>query len=571
MSPGLEHERHLGNLLYALDTGLKVKHVISTIAEQTRSVCHIHGKGCLGHVEENGTEIFMPSTMTRSNPSNEHALMVAKSRRLQGKIGAEEYRSEVVKHMRSKTGYVRRMNSITVEGSLKMVISPDVHNDESTVSIPHHIASAIKVPHVRNGVVQTSCIEDGDYGILVRQPVLWHGGIRSCRIRVLDEPIHTGHGWDTLSSMKVPISMCSSFAADYDGDEMTLFPVKSPKAVQECRAALWDNSSEGPYARDDYNVIVPVKAPVVVNRSNTIALATTMCWTDRMKGHRATKIHSKWMTSASAMIAMKKDPPSPLEFARQSMEFMSSSTAKSSLQSNIGATSRRSKLGAERVFLDANGCIRCQSGTFSTLVARRDVSLPSPKDGYFGNPTVRAISKFCRASMQITLKVKSSTSVSDVSPTLSLLSGSTRWLRILRDGTIHIASEAHLGPYEAVDVTCSLFDVSMAPVTHRMRLLAVFINIVCVECRCTLDPAEYECLLCLMIFLVNTHLEPEYGIESNINRYYGEFHTVSRWNMCYANFRYYNSSALSLYPNTLVEHMMLGSLNQVPSIAHNMA
>ena len=73
-----------------------------------------------------------------------------------------------------------------------------------------------------------------------------------------------------------------------------------------------------------------------------------------------------------------------------------------------------------------------------------------------------------------------------------------------------------------------------------------------------------------MLFLVNTDLKPEYGVESNINRYYGEFHTLSRWNMCYENYQYYSSSALNLVPTTLVEHLMLGDFQQVPSIAHNM-
>lgn len=353
-----EYERHLGSISYILDTGLNVKDTICAVLEQTKAVCHIHGKGCLGHIERSGNDIFMPSVMTRSSVKNEHALMVAKNKRLQDRINSKEYRNEVIKHMRSKTGYIRSMNSIAIEGSLKMVISPSQHNDESIVYIPSHIAKAVRIPSVRNGIVQASCVEDGDYGILVRQPVLWHGGIRSCKIRVVEEPANVQYNWSVTSSMMLPISMCSSFAADFDGDEMTLFPVKSPMAIQECRAAMWNNSSSGLYAKENYDGIVPRIAPIVTNRSNTIALATTICWTDRLKGHRVGKIHSKWMTSTSAMIGFRKDPMSPLDFARGSMRFMSSSTTKSSLQSDIGATSRRSKLGAERVFLDRIGCMR---------------------------------------------------------------------------------------------------------------------------------------------------------------------------------------------------------------------
>ena len=172
--------------------------------------------------------------------------------------------------------------------------------------------------------------------------------------------------------------------------------------------------------------------------------------------------------------------------------------------------------------------------------------------------------------MQITLKVKSSTSVSDVSPTLSLLSGSTKWLRILKDGTIDITDIPYQESYEDIGVTCSLFDISQAPHEYRISLLRSFINMICLESRCTLDPAEHQCLLCLMSFIISREITAEYGIESNINRYYGEFHTLSRWNMCYATSEYYSPTLLSLMPNTLIEYMMLGNFQQVPSIAHDM-
>ena len=68
--------------------------------------------------------------------------------------------------MRGKTGYLRNMNSIVVEGSLKMVISPARHSEKSVVYIPKCVAESTKVPKVVNGVIE-SCVEDGDYGIFV--------------------------------------------------------------------------------------------------------------------------------------------------------------------------------------------------------------------------------------------------------------------------------------------------------------------------------------------------------------------------------------------------------------------
>ena len=567
MALGSEHDRYLGHRKYKLDRGSTVKYSVDPILQHTERSCKVHGSGCLGHIESNKGQIFMPSNMTPSSNDVEHPLMVAKSRTLTGRISYSEYQDQVVRYMRSKTGYIRSMNSIAVEGSLKMVISPAPHSNESQVYVPHHIANSTKVPHVENGVVVSSSIKDGDYGILVRQPVLWHGGIRSCKIRVLNEGESNSTRQDVESSMKFPISMCSSFAADFDGDEMSLFPVKSPAAIKECKVALWDNTNMGPYVEEDYNTIVPSIAPIIKNKANTLAIATTVCWSDRRKGHKITHVHSKWLTSVPSFVAMNKCSQSPLDFVQSAMDFMSSSTTKSSLQSNIGATSRRSKNKAEGVYLDSCGCLRYQTGQLSTIVPTQSRILQSPKDGYFGNPTVRAVSKLCRASMQITLKVKSSSGVSDISPTLSLLSGSTKWLRILHDGSIHIVSKTNIVDYDNVRLTCSLFDIARSPEMHRIRLLKSFMYMVCLESRCTLDPAEYECLLQLMLFLVNTNIQPSNGIESDINKYYGEFHTLSRWNMCYATIEYYDSTILSLEPTTLVECMMLGDFSSVPSIS----
>ena len=128
--PHSEYEKHLGTPSYTFDTGLKVRNTIAPTVEQARKICDVHGKGCLGHIERSGDDIFMPCTMTQSGVENEHALMIAKNKRLQNEITQEEYKIEVVKHMRSKMGYIISMNSITVEGSLHMVISPIVHCKE---------------------------------------------------------------------------------------------------------------------------------------------------------------------------------------------------------------------------------------------------------------------------------------------------------------------------------------------------------------------------------------------------------------------------------------------------------
>jgi hypothetical protein len=567
MCVGEEWNGYTNTIAYTLDIGNQSLSCIAPLIDDVGGNCPIHGHGCVGHVESNVICTFIPTNMTRSSADRQHPLMQLKQRCINGVVDPRDYRMEVVKHMRSKTGHIRSMNSIVVEGSLKMVISAIPHTDQSTISIPQHIAGAIRVPHVINGRVVVSPVRDGDYGILVRQPVLWHGGIRPCRIRVTANVANTPGTWDVNCSMVLPISMCSTFGSDFDGDEMTLFPVRTHRAIEVCKASIWNNSARSPYSEEGYNSIVPRGAPNIGTRSNTMALATTVCWTDRTSGYRVGKHHSKWMTSASSMIRMKHEPLTAREFGLLGMKSMASSSMKSSLQSDIGATSRRAKLGAERIYLNANRCLTCQTGEFSTLVPTMSRYPPPRTDGYFGNPSVRAVSRLCAASMQITLKVKSSSSISNTSPTLSLLSGSKEWVCILKSGTIDIVSESHAIPYDHIDVTCSLFDISRAPQHVRHRLTGSFIRMVYMECRCSFDKAEYECLIALIMFITSMTLTPDVGIETNINRFYGEFSTVPRWNMCYPDRMYMTSSSLTKTGTTLVEHMMLGTFADIRSIA----
>ena len=45
---------------------------------------------------------------------------------------------------------------------------------------------------------------------------------------------NNGNLWDVNCSMRLPISMCGPYGADFDGDEMTLFPIKTQAAIKEC-------------------------------------------------------------------------------------------------------------------------------------------------------------------------------------------------------------------------------------------------------------------------------------------------------------------------------------------------
>jgi hypothetical protein len=88
-----------------------------------------------------------------------------------------DYLSLVLNSMSSKTGTVRAINSITIQDSIRMVISASKHTDSGVVYIPDYVAAGTSVLMDIQGMYRNSSVKSGNYGILVRQPCMWSGGI----------------------------------------------------------------------------------------------------------------------------------------------------------------------------------------------------------------------------------------------------------------------------------------------------------------------------------------------------------------------------------------------------------
>jgi hypothetical protein len=111
---GGECPTYTNHIEYTLDAGGSLRSTVDAMYQYPDSRCPMHGIDCLGHVEYSEGALFMPSTMTPSSQDHDHVLTVAKRRCLKGTIDADKYKAEVVRHMRSKTGYIRQMNSMTI-------------------------------------------------------------------------------------------------------------------------------------------------------------------------------------------------------------------------------------------------------------------------------------------------------------------------------------------------------------------------------------------------------------------------------------------------------------------------
>ena len=67
---------------------------------------------------------------------------------------------------------------------------------------------------------------EGDWCILVNKTCIWEGFIQPYSVMILDDEIPS-------STLSFPIYMCGPYGANYDDDEMTMYPVYSSESVRE--------------------------------------------------------------------------------------------------------------------------------------------------------------------------------------------------------------------------------------------------------------------------------------------------------------------------------------------------
>jgi hypothetical protein len=255
--------------------------------------CLIHGRDCIGHLECDNNHVYtmLPSYMTpKVSETVENRYQRYKRDLCSNHIDKFDYIRLTSKIMMGKKGLVRLMNSITVDGSMKMVISISESGEEGVVRVPSTVASSIMVPIVSNGIVTYDRVHDGDWALLVRQPCLWSGGIQPVRIKVT-EPVpvkHNGKTWDVNWTIGIPPEMCSPYAADFDGEEMSLFPLRMSDSIKECESFVWSYgtlSDSGLHSQ-----LVPRSELSSGNGFREMCIRATICWTDtRTRGFKITQ------------------------------------------------------------------------------------------------------------------------------------------------------------------------------------------------------------------------------------------------------------------------------------------
>ena len=140
-----------------------------------------------------------------------------------------------------------------------------------------------------------STIKYGDYYIIVRQPCLWTGSINPFRVKLTLAEMDFSVTWDVNASMIFPITMCTPFGANYDGDEMAIFIVKDPNSISECKSFKWYYSDTSPCNLDRSETVVPLLVQKEEIDTDYEAACTAICCSDTERHIIITPVHSKWM------------------------------------------------------------------------------------------------------------------------------------------------------------------------------------------------------------------------------------------------------------------------------------
>jgi hypothetical protein len=181
--------------------------------------------------------VFLTAFLAPGNGDCPHELMVTKKACVEGSVDCDTCLDLLRSHMTGEFGTVRSMNALVAQGGLRMVVmSPLQPSKAGSVCVPDCAAKGTEAKCKEGSACAKRSMQDGDWAILARQPCMWSGGIQPVTIRVTSAISNDEGAWNVNSSMRLPLSACQPFAADHDGDEMTLFVVSKPKSMKECES-----------------------------------------------------------------------------------------------------------------------------------------------------------------------------------------------------------------------------------------------------------------------------------------------------------------------------------------------
>jgi hypothetical protein len=354
--------------------------------------CSLH-ENCLGHMGKSSSGLLLPiQSLSVHNINISNSIYKATETALKGtsEFHKAKYYEILRESMRRKTGRMRRgILNCHIDGSLRMVITPQWDFPRNVVAIPSYLQGKWKVCRFNKETNKyaTLPVLDGDRAVVVRPPSLSAKSIQPMVIRFWPE-----------TCMGISPDILKSFEGDYDGDEMHVNPVYSDKALEECEA--WVNTPnhtvEKAMAKYEASPI-----PEKDDRAGGYMIHTTMSFKQMLLDQPQPIMAEETRTKKDHILAIKErmlDPQSVHEvFDKESIRGMADINRRYLTQPIIGDMSRIAKIVASCVSQRDDGYIGIYNSKGFHPVRKE------PMDPAAGNSTVRAISVICASAQQVAL------------------------------------------------------------------------------------------------------------------------------------------------------------------------
>lgn len=383
---------HIGHK--KLDLG-KVRTIEIDSIDDYESECKIHQRAdrCMGHIGQTRTGILLPSqslAIHNHTISNDIYSAAAIALASDSKYNRDEYRRRLLSSMKRKTGRMRKgILNCHVDGSLRMVISPQYDFAENVVCVPKYLKGIWVVTRYvkEEGKYKEMAVDDNDNAIAVRPPSLSARSVQPVVIIF----------WNS-TCLGINPELLKSFEGDYDGDEMHIFPVYSDSAVEECKN--WVNTPN-PTMLKAKDIFKNSKIPYKDESPGGWMMHTTMSWNEIKDYHEQPLMAEQARTRNEHLDGMatryKNREMTSITFVDESIRGMEDINRQQLSQPIVGDMSRIARLAATNVVQSKDGTFGVHSSTGFVSIYSTDI------DESAGNAAIRGISTLCASAQQVAL------------------------------------------------------------------------------------------------------------------------------------------------------------------------
>lgn len=359
--------------------------------DEYESGCSMH-ENCLGHICRTPHGMLLPiQSLAISTPTIRNDIYKAAEMAFKGSTSyyVSEYKKILADSMKKKTGRLRKgIMNCYVDGSLRMVVTPQDHADTNIVCIPYYLQdkwSVVRLDKLTNKY-KSDYVKSGDRAILIRPPSLTQRSVQPVIIEYWNE-----------TCMGVSAELLKALEGDFDGDECHVYPVYSDEAVEECKQ--WKNTPNVQFEKAR-EIFQDTRILEKENQLMSFMEHTTMSFDQIREGDYIPLMAEQTRTRREHIVDMRHRYDIGVvgnSFLDESIRGMSDVNDQQHMQPIVGDVSRIARIAASCVLHKENDTIGI--ATESDFVPMYEI----PRDIAAGSSAVRAISNICASLQQAAL------------------------------------------------------------------------------------------------------------------------------------------------------------------------